>query len=165
MQAGQGQAPPISSWGLRYGVRFDTKSGWSPIFTQFPSHPEQLTPEELKDLEKIKEIEAFQRKTLHNFTTRELIELDAISGRRLKAPSLANPIHPMIRQERWEETLHPAFPRRSLFPIGGNHQGNWVASNPVVYEVFEPVLRLVSRILLSMQMLPWVCYSSVKRIY
>ncbi|RDL37666.1 uncharacterized protein BP5553_05099 [Venustampulla echinocandica] len=147
--------PKLTPWALRYGASFDANSGWTPISIYFPCHSNELTPEELTELEKIKDMEAFQRRSLNGLTTMQLVDLDAISTRPLKAPNLANAIHPIIRLDRWEKTLHPAFTRQSLYPIGGDHEGDWIASNPVVYSAFEPVMQLVSRILLNVQMTPW----------
>lgn len=100
-------------------------------------------------------MEDFQRQKLWGFTTRELIQLNAISTSSLKPASLENVVIPLLSKQRWEKTPPDAFTRTSLYPLE-NGEGVWIMDNPVVERVMEPILRLASRILISSHMLPWV---------
>jgi len=147
-------------WAAKYGAREGGKSKLTPVDSIFPINKSGLFIAEYQKLNKQnRRMEKFQQDNLYWFTTRELIDLDAISTRTLKSLDLLhNPIHPVFAKSRWERTPDHRFGRQpdSLYPIGKGYPGYWVADNDIVYNAIEPSLRLASRMLLSSHMLPWV---------
>ena len=85
---------------------------------------------------------------------RELMDHDAISSRHLKAGNLQNRLLPMLRKARWERLIYiqdSYITRKRLYPLSSNSQndgltGDWIASNPLVWEQLEPALKIASRL-------------------
>jgi len=63
--------------------------------------------------------EAWQRRQLHSFTTRELINLDVVTSRYLKDGNLksANKIHRLFKLESWEKLPDLNHNRRLLYAL------------------------------------------------
>ncbi|KAH7370195.1 hypothetical protein BKA65DRAFT_445034 [Rhexocercosporidium sp. MPI-PUGE-AT-0058] len=89
------------------------------------------------------------------FSSRELGQLDCLPTRELLPSTLPKFILPMLRIENWETVpVQPDFPRDALYPMA-NGQGMWVASNPLIWPILEPVLILATKMLTSIYVLPW----------
>ncbi|KUJ17619.1 uncharacterized protein LY89DRAFT_546953, partial [Mollisia scopiformis] len=100
--------------------------------------------------------EKHQRSNLYGFTTRELTELDCMPTREVKPADVQSYIIPLLQRQTWETVpVQPDFQRTRLYPLK-NGNGNWVASNDVVWQVMEPCVRLASQTLMSAHLLPWV---------
>ncbi|KAF7863249.1 hypothetical protein EAF04_007331 [Stromatinia cepivora] len=124
-----------------------TASGWSPT-GHLPKGAN------LKTIEEEKRIEDFQRLMLFNFTVRELVDLDVISGRVLGG-SLVIPIHPIFSRNVWEQygqrPLH--WPQQTPEVI----KGGWCfLTNSNVYNAMMPVLTLASAFLSRMHAVPFL---------
>ncbi|KAL2071981.1 hypothetical protein VTL71DRAFT_11324 [Oculimacula yallundae] len=141
---------PLTDWARKYG-RYsftDHKSGLTPIEYVFARSGGQSNPDEGM-------YEEYQRSLLRGFTTRELGQLDCLPTRELITSNLPAFILPMLRIEHWETTpAQPDFLRDNLYPLA-NGQGMWVASNPVVWSILQPILALATKMLTSLYVLPW----------
>ncbi|KAL5323693.1 hypothetical protein ACEPPN_008234 [Leptodophora sp. 'Broadleaf-Isolate-01'] len=141
---------PLTAWARKYG-RFsatDQKSGLTPTEYAFARLGEQWTPDG-------NIYEEHQKRKLIGFTSRDLGQLDCLPTRELVPSSLPKFILPMLRIENWEtEPVQPDFPRDALYPMA-NGQGMWVASNPVIWPILEPILVLATKMLTSIYVLPW----------
>ncbi|KAE9369944.1 hypothetical protein N431DRAFT_345678 [Stipitochalara longipes BDJ] len=153
-----GAAPPRlalrpDSWAFKYGGlaegRFGyDKSGFSPTEYVLPSIG---TTENAITVE----IEKFQRANIYGFTSRELGELDCLPTRELEPGNLQNGIIPILRRERWERfPAQPDLTRDHLYPLQ-NGNGMWSGDNPEVWAILEPVVKLASRMLMSIHVMPW----------
>lgn len=140
-----------------YGTRFGGRSGLTPLDAIFPTNLRGTgaTPNHAQDAQ----INAFQRRDLVGFTTRELVELDAITLRNLKPFDLANPILPLIDRNCWETltTIKSLAARKGFYPIGNGIPGNYDVANSQVWNAIYPSLAIASRMLMNFHMLPWVC--------
>lgn len=98
--------------------------------------------------------EKYQRENLCGYTTRELMDLDAVAFRELRPFSLQNPVHEIFAQDRW--TLLDSPPH--MISEADNSKGNnyWVAQNTLVWSRLEPSLRFASRMLSNLHKHPWV---------
>lgn len=145
------ESPELTQFAQKYGPRDGQReSGLSPLEYSFP----RQVSEDEKESNILRE--EFQRNKLYEFTTRELVQLDVISDQKLKGPNLQNGIIPMLGRDRWEsQPPQPSFTRNYLYSLW-NGRGLWSSENPEVWRVLEPCLRLASRILLSLNTLPWV---------
>jgi hypothetical protein len=148
-------AANITPYAKKYGVKHDGKSGLTPVEIMFPIPG--ISPGHPQSKHDCETLEEFQRQLLRGYTTSELMNLDAISTRSLKPGNLTNDIHPLLRS--WEDTISRWFRRDKLYPIGHGFHGDWIADNPVVWKILEPVLKLASRILMHVHKTPWVSYS------
>ncbi|ESZ90979.1 hypothetical protein SBOR_8642 [Sclerotinia borealis F-4128] len=90
---------------LKYGPWLQNAqiSGITPLAPLFPKS--KIDPTELDVRQRIEE---FQREKFEGFMARELADMDVITDRKLKSPTLDNPIMPIYRQERRE--LQPSQP-------------------------------------------------------
>jgi hypothetical protein len=147
-------APGPESWAVKYGAmasgRFGSKSGFSSTSYVVPTLGQ--APEPI-----IITIEKFQRNNLYGFTSRELGQLDCLPTRELKPGNLQNDILPILQRENWERApAQPDFTRDHLYPLK-NGNGMWSADNDEAWNVMEPIVRLTSRMLTSVHVMPWVC--------
>jgi hypothetical protein len=146
-----GSSIPLTAWARKYG-RFsitDYKSGLTPTEYEFARLGDQWTPDG-------NIYEKHQKRKLMGFSSRELGQLDCLPTRELLPSTLPKFILPMLRIENWETVpVQPDFPRDALYPMA-NGQGMWVASNPLIWPILEPVLILASKMLTSIYVLPWV---------
>jgi hypothetical protein len=152
----------VSPWASKYGDRaqrqglgIGSKSFLTPVDTVFPTNIE-LSNEEIEQLELNKAAELFQRDNLYGFTTRELVDLDAITTRHLEPLNLSNPIIPPLL--RWEKVppIQANGAPGSFYPIDHGFSGVWEASNPIIWSALHPSLVLASQMITSFHMLPWV---------
>jgi hypothetical protein len=146
--------PGLKSWAVKYGAlangRFGSnKSGFTPIDYVFPTLGSTPDPN-------VMAIENFQRENLFAFTSRELGQLDYLPTRELMPGNLQNDIMPLLQRENWETApAHPDFTRDHLYPLQ-NGKGMWSADNDEVWSVVEPIVKLASRMLMSVHVMPWV---------
>ncbi|KAF7874348.1 hypothetical protein EAF04_003020 [Stromatinia cepivora] len=156
---GLGPTPKPSSFALRYYDFADGHSDLTPRPSTFPSFPPpQSSPRDWDT------IEAHQKNRLHSFTTRELLNLDAISERPMAASTLATlPILSLLRRNQWDST-GKMFGRKEAIRIDDWGQsgdgedgkyGEWVSGNEHVWNALRPSLAIASQYLLSSHMLPW----------
>jgi hypothetical protein len=96
--------------------------------------------------------EKYQREALSGYTTRELMDLDAITFRELNPISLQNPINEIMSRDRWTLRDYPPHPI-----AGGSANDHWESNNELVWSLMEPCLRLASRMFSNMHKHPWVC--------
>jgi hypothetical protein len=155
MNASMATAAGPETWAVKYGAmangRFGNKSGFSPTGYIYPTLEQGLHPN-------IQQIEGFQRDQFYGFTSRELGQLDCLPTRELIPANLQNDIIPMLRRENWERTpAQPDFTRDYLYPLK-NGRGVWSADNDEVWNVMEPIVKLASRMLMSIHVMPWVCF-------
>jgi len=131
------------------------KSFLTPVDTVFPTGIE-LSAQELERNAQNRAAENFQKQELYGFTTRELVDLDAISARYLKPQDLSNGIIPPLL--RWVQRPYKLMDGSPgyFYPIGFGYPGVWAASNPIVWSAMYPALVLASQMLTSIHMLPWV---------
>jgi hypothetical protein len=134
---------------MKYGPNTDISghSGYTPtdLFTPGSSP---------LDSDGNEEKEAFQRRKLYNFTSRELVELDAISERGLKTPNLDEVIVPWLGFANWDNSVvtasilldDPAEPE-GYIDDDEDRREFWQADNPNVRKVLTPVLILASRMI------------------
>ena len=142
------------TWGSKYGAtargRFGSKSGFSPTDYILPTLANSSNPERVA-------VKNFQRAFLYGFTTRELGQLDCLPTRELLPGNLSNDIIPMLRRENWERAPpQPDFTRDHLYPLRNGNR-TWSGDNDDVWEILEPVVRMTSRMLMSIHFMPWVC--------
>ncbi|KAJ8071725.1 hypothetical protein OCU04_002041 [Sclerotinia nivalis] len=124
-----------------------TASGWSPT-----GHlPKGAS---LKTIEEEKRIEEFQRLMLYNFTVRELVDLDVVSGRILEG-SLTIPIHPIFSKNVWEQYGERPldWPQQTPEVTKG---GWYFLTNSNVLNAMMPVLTLASAFLSRMHAVPFL---------
>ncbi|TVY91478.1 hypothetical protein LAWI1_G004476 [Lachnellula willkommii] len=145
----------VTQMGLKYGVYEDGHncSGLTPLYSLFPTSVDRLSLRERLVEQQNKYFEGFQKIQLYGFTTRELVNLDAVSSRYLKSPDLSNDIHILMAQRRWETKIDVSSGRTGFYPIGNGYPGDWVASNPIVWTAMLPCLRLASRMIMNFHML------------
>ena len=155
-------AANITPYARKYGEKYKGKSGLTPVEIMFPFPIPGTLPGQTQSKHDYETLEEFQRQLLWEYTTRELMNLDAISTRSLKPGNLANSVHPLLCH--WEDRVNPQFTRNGLYPIGHGFNGDWIAENPVVLKILIPVLKLASRILMHVHKAPWVsyCYHSLE---
>jgi hypothetical protein len=115
-----------------------------------PLSPSNITSNQ--DSQAFEAAELYQREILNGYTTRELMDLDAITYRELKPTSLQNPINQIIGRDRW--TLGDWPPHQVAGGIGNGH---WESTNDLAWSQLEPCLRLASRLFADMHKHPWVC--------
>ncbi|TEY46333.1 hypothetical protein BOTCAL_0316g00140 [Botryotinia calthae] len=101
--------PKRSSFALRYYDFADGHSDLSPrptLIPPFPSFPTTSTSRNPSNLKRNWDaIETNQRNRLHSFTTRELLNLDAITERPMAASTLSDvPILALLRRTQWDST-------------------------------------------------------------
>jgi hypothetical protein len=107
-----------------------------------------------------------QRKVLRGFTKTELVELGAFAiGREdnVRPNNLEGRIHNAFARENWETKAPPGYRRKKLYALGNDstgrpREGNWTASNPIVWRALEPCLRLVSKFIENAGIFPWVSF-------
>ncbi|TVY29213.1 hypothetical protein LHYA1_G002882 [Lachnellula hyalina] len=147
----------VSQMGLKYGVwgNDHIHSGLTPIDSLFPTSVNRLSPDERLLQQLNKRHEEYQKTQLYQFTTRELVDLDAISSRSLKSPDLSNYTHRIMAYRRWETNVDFLSGRTGLYPIGNGYPGDWVATNPIVWTAILPCLQLATRMIMNFHMLPW----------
>lgn len=164
--------PKRSSFALRY---YDFADGHSdltprptliPPFPSFSNTPTSRTPSnQTRDWDTI---ETHQRNRLHSFTTRELINLDAMTERQMAASTLCDvPVLTLLRKTQWDNT-GTMFGRKEAILVDdwgqsggeeGGMYGSWTSGNEHVWEALRPSLAIANQYLLSSHMLPWVSYS------
>ncbi|KAM0159349.1 hypothetical protein ACHAPG_003601 [Botrytis cinerea] len=160
--------PKRSSFALRYYDFADGNSDLSPrptLIPPFPSFPTTSTPRTpSKQTRNWDAIETNQRNRLHSFTTRELLNLDAITERPMAASTLSDvPILALLRRTQWDSTGR-LFGRKEAIIIDdwgqsreeeGGMYGSWNSRNEYVWEALRPILTIANQYLLSSHMLPW----------
>src|SRR6187402_3468967 len=109
-------APRLTRYAEKYGEAVMAagtgKSALTPLEIVFPA--DMVTNESMKEAQFRKDIEYFQRQLLWGYTTRDLMNIDAISTRLLKPSNLSNDIHPLFGF--WEDEIDPMFTRADLYP-------------------------------------------------
>lgn len=164
--------PKRSSFALRYYDFADGNSDLSPrptLIPPFPSSPTASTSRTpSKQTRNWDAVETNQRNRLHSFTTRELLNLDAITERPMAASTLSDvPILALLRRTQWDSTGR-LFGRKEAITIDdwgqsreeeGGMYGSWNSRNEYVWEALRPILTIANQYLLSSHMLPWVSYS------
>ncbi|TGO52549.1 hypothetical protein BCON_0139g00150 [Botryotinia convoluta] len=152
--------PPLkrSSFALRY---YDFADGHSdltprptliPPFPSFSTTPTSRTPSnQRRDWDTI---ETHQRNRLHSFTTRELINLDAITERQMAASTLSDvPILALLRKTQWDSTGR-MFGRKEAIIIDdwgqsgdeeGGMYGSWNSENGHVWKALRPSLTIANQ--------------------
>ncbi|APA07484.1 predicted protein [Sclerotinia sclerotiorum 1980 UF-70] len=143
---GPGLGPKPPSFALRYHDFADGHSDLTPCPSTFPSFP--LSQSSSRDWDTI---EVHQKNRLHSFTTRELLNLDAISERPMAASTLSNlPILPLLRRNQWDST-GKMFGRKEAIGIDDWGQsgdgedgkyGEWVSGNEHVWDALRPSLAI-----------------------
>ncbi|TVY83745.1 hypothetical protein LSUE1_G001148 [Lachnellula suecica] len=143
--------------GAKYGVinKATGRSGLTPVDSLFPVDLKKPTGKALQDRKLDRRMEDYQRANLYGFTTRELVELDAITSRNLKTPNISNNILPVMGKDRWEIQPDTQYGRTGSYPIGKGYSGDWNVRNPIVWAAIQPSLRLASRMLMNFHLLPW----------
>jgi hypothetical protein len=144
-------SPVLTDFARLYGHNPNENfSKLTPVIPPFPGR-ESVAERQFR-LQK----EQYQRENLLGFTTRELANLDVISDRALKTGNLQNCILRIMSQDRWETSPpYPHWPRDIFYPVNNGH-GFWTVSNPDVWRILEPCLRMASRYVMSMHCLHWV---------
>jgi hypothetical protein len=132
------------------------RSGLTPLNTLFPANPNNLSEQDKTGRALNEKIMEIQKEKLCGFTSRELVDLDVYTTRELKAGDLDNPMIPMLSLDNWEKKAFRQLKRQSLPSLGSAGNGPWKASNALIYAQLEIPLRLASRILTSIHLVPWV---------
>ncbi|KAF7953342.1 hypothetical protein EAE96_006553 [Botrytis aclada] len=159
--------PKRSSFSLRYYDFADGHSDLTPRPTLIPPFPSfSTTPKTRTPTHQMRDwntVETHQRNLLHSFTTRELLNLDAITERPMAASTLSDvPILALLRKTQWDSTGR-IFGRKEAILIDdwgqsgeeGGMYGSWNSGNKCVWEALRPSLRIANQYLLSSHMLPW----------
>ena len=126
----------------KYGGSFRYyHSGITPIAADFP---QTLSYAEKK--ERI-ELAVYQKRTFYGFTTGDLVDLDAIDSRVLKACDLGDDgsIHTMLSRPRWapwEKTLPKFATIQTMINLGP----------------LRPALSITSRLLHNLHIIPFASY-------
>ncbi|KAF4635762.1 hypothetical protein G7Y89_g2330 [Cudoniella acicularis] len=144
-------------WWQKYGT---TRN--APVDLVFPTYPDDVPPRgktvRAREAKSKQIFEKRQRVNLRGFTARELVDLDVVSSRKLKAPNLTNQNLPSMTLDRWESHRDPRH-ALDLFPIDIDEldlEGTWVANDDLVRPSLEPILQLATRMLLNASMTPWL---------
>ncbi|KAK6609977.1 cytochrome b5-like Heme/Steroid binding domain-containing protein [Botrytis cinerea] len=126
-----------------------TASGWSPTgFLHLSGNLQRMEEEKL--------IEEFQRKKIGEFTVRELVDFDVVSGRVLEEADLESiPIHPIFAVNMWEK-LGQRQRDWALQTPEEMGDGHFIMDNPYVLNAMMPVLTLASAFLSRMHTVPFV---------
>lgn len=126
-----------------------TASGWSPTGNlPLIANSETINEE--------KHIEHFQSHYFYGYTVRELVDLDAVSGRVLEEADLKNAIHPIFSKNVWEKLGERPEEWHAEIPIMTKISDMCIMQNPIIYDAMEPVLILASAFLSRMHALPFV---------
>jgi len=157
---------------LKYGdygappPEYDFRSGLTPIDTLFPADPKNLSREEKLVQAQNKEIAEFQQEKFSGFTTRELVDLDVWTTRKLKAGDLQNPIISLLERQNWETGPYPEVHRSQLPSLRNStgEVGDWTAANDKIWEALKPAVQIASRVLDSIHLVPWVRGSLLLRL-
>ena len=132
-QFGEGTIPMFKGTG---------KSGLTPIDPVNPNVA--VKPESQKERQLH---EAYQRKYLRQFTSRELQDADSLEIENLALGGLGQvPLHPVFQRNKWSEEDED---------IGDGIDGKWGGQNDKVWEVLQPCLRLATRLLENSQVGLW----------
>ncbi|KAH8588690.1 hypothetical protein B0O99DRAFT_496234, partial [Bisporella sp. PMI_857] len=98
----------------------------------------------------------FQQRKFWKFSSKDLLELDVIPDRELPVATLGNYIHPILQRSRWlTRPATPAFTIDHLYDLK-NARGKWVMHYPEVERIMLPSLKLASRMLTALHVLPGV---------
>ncbi|KAI9645440.1 hypothetical protein NHQ30_006179 [Ciborinia camelliae] len=124
-------------------------SGWSPTGNLPPNA-------NLETIEEEKRVEEFQRSWLYNFTVRELVDLDVISGRVLDQGNLRVPIHPIFSKNVWEKSGERPTSWPLSLPEITHTGGRYTMDNPPILDAMMPVLTLASAFISRMHALPFI---------
>lgn len=146
-----------SKYAMKYGewVGAPGRSGLTPLPLSFPNL--MPTREEAEMQLTNEQIKRFQLGLFSFYTTRDMMDSGVLTTRKMRSNNLTNSISDCLENWETEDTVDPEFSRRSVYHIAGQPEGsNWVAHNPLVKPLLDPILRLTSRILHNMHMLPWV---------
>jgi uncharacterized protein (DUF885 family) len=119
-----------SASALKYTDEPRHRSLLSPVQRLFPERSTDYDTARYKAFERqLKLVEEFQRDSLSGFTTKELIDLDAVSDRHLRGDRLSNPMMPILRQDSWESNSNSfvslLLRKRCLSDIGKEIQCSW----------------------------------------
>ena len=130
-----------STWAKKFGVhpKLQNKSGFTPINPTLPIGP----PDKNKESQASK-FEAFQKKELNDFTTQELIDLDATGTRKLKPSNLGGQIIPFLQQNNWYVGNRVAGNVPRVYPLydikrrPGTGLELWIGTNATVWRLMQP---------------------------
>lgn len=168
-----------SAFARKYGNHSDWKlrSGYTPTDSAFPNS--RLVNSTGKSLSDDKQTERFQRERLNDFTTRELIDLDAISDRKLEEPNLQNAVVPLFaidptcepdpdapdnrsryiwHASTWDDGTNGSYPPLFKDDQDGDNDAEeqrtpddkyWTSRNSSVRRILRPIIVLASRLLES----------------
>jgi len=141
-----------SPWYLKYGPstsdEFSGQSGYTPTAVVFPNSSGRTSQDVKKD--------EWQQKQLFGFTTRELMDLDAINEDALKLSNLRNGILPWLQIETvWANDSTESNPPELNDPYWDEADNMsdvdqrewWHPNNPKVKDILTPVLVLASRMM------------------
>lgn len=145
-----------SEWAQKYGVHdtFQTRSGLTPTNPIFYDPRLINKDSHFSSLDDCLN-EQYQRETLKGFSTRELVELGAITSRPMNRGNLGNDILPFLRIDNWDDGSRTyRITNTGFFPY-------FFPRNPQIWAMLEPILVLASRMLQESIMTPFVSYVGV----
>jgi len=171
---------PSQSYYTRHALD-PNKSGLTPLGPLFPETymgiKSTLKRKQSTNDETIKRLrgEVYQKEVLRGFTTQDLVELDVISNRQLKASTLDNPIYPILARNRWMTSADNRMDPTNLVIEYGTGPGNtpggstqkiasWMAADDMVWETIKPCLHLASHVLTKLPSHPWVSFKYIPMV-
>jgi hypothetical protein len=153
-----------SEWYNKYWIGPDSRigtlrSGFTPVKLAFPKPP--FDPQSKRNA-RDERTELFQKDKLYGFTTQELIDLGAISDRKLKAPNLQNGVDKLFERRMWatQDQTKYRVPIEADFhknALGLNDEGFWEASNDFVWDLMKPILVLATRMYVAAEPFVSLC--------
>lgn len=124
-------------------------TGKSGITPEFP--PLDIQPLSKEERERLRIIDRVQRNDMSKYTSWELRDAGAIVDGNVDLNGLVGcKIHSFYQRSRWigvtQETMRGRSEKVIGDPvdIGGGFEGQWLASNPIVWEALVPCLQLAS---------------------
>jgi hypothetical protein len=140
----------LSTWTKKFGTHetWQNKSGFTPIRPQLPSIAADSKTQDSRAIPN-EVIEQYQRDQLYDFTTQELVDLDVVSSRKLKASNLGGEIIPFLRQNRWYDGNRVAGETVRTYPFREDPKQRWLGINPNVWKILKPSLLIATRMFTS----------------
>ena len=137
-----------STWAKKYGPHptWKGRSGFTPTKPKpiLPCNQNQPDPRTVNDEKR----EKYQQDNLASFTTQELIDLDAISSRKLKPSNLDGAIISFLQRDHWYNGQSIGNYNFRTYPLGGAQRAGserWVGNNDTIWRIMQPSLLIATR--------------------
>jgi hypothetical protein len=156
---------PKSIWAQKFGAQKygSTISGYTPVKPTIPGIPSQENCGRASQAVSETIREQYQRHGLNDFTTQELVDLDAISSRRLRPSDLKGPIISFLTRDHWYNGREVGEKVIRIYPLTDERffGHRWVGSSDIVWEILQPSLLIATKMYETQRLKSSVSYLSL----